>query len=169
MERGDLRLGGDGVGALLAIARGEAAEVPPRQLLYLRYLGLVQGHGATAGCSFPTFDAAEMEQLLLPPLWHRAEQLVEEAVVPALTTGGAAPWWRDRTDLDSVRHALVRLVLEVGTDRVIDAGVLEPFPRRTPPPAWGRWLWEERSGQRTLVAGAFDDDDAAAPREAAGG
>jgi hypothetical protein len=45
----------------------------------------------------------------------------------------------------------IRLILEYGIDRVISAGVCDPFPELPETPVeWGRWLWDDPEGD--LVA-----------------
>jgi hypothetical protein len=57
---------------------------------------------------------------------------------------------------DASRHAGVRLILEYGIDRVISAGLIDPFPEGAEIPLHlGRWLWREPAGGPELVAGGF--------------
>ena len=50
-------------------------------------------------------------------------------------------------DPEAYRHAALRLILDLGIDRVISAGVCDPFPDlpnlSETPAAWGRWLWDD--------------------------
>jgi hypothetical protein len=160
VERAELRVPGAAAAALAR--RAFAGEpLPAREGLLLRYLGLVETGPGGERCAVPAFGADDMEEHLLPLLWRAAEELVAEGVLPALEAGRRAEWWAPRAGEDSVHHALVRTVLERGTDRVVETGGVSPFPAGAAPAGWGRWLWAERAGEHTLVAGAFEHAAAA--------
>ena len=163
VERPDLRLPPSAVGALLDQVLDDLP-LPPRDRLLLRHLGLIRAADGDR-CAIPAFSPPDMERHLLPVLWETASLLVEQAAVPALTEATKVSWWVQRGERSSSRHALVRALLEAGVDRVIAAGVLSPFPAGQASPGWGRWLWAERPGPRTLVAGAFGHGPAPMPVE----
>jgi hypothetical protein len=157
VPRAELRVPGSAVASLARLALGDGHPLPPSERLLLRYLGLVEA-GPDGGdrCTVATFGAHDMEEHLLPVLWSAAERLVAEGVLPALEAGLRAEWWSPRAGEDAVHHALVRMVLERGTDRVVDTGVVAPFAAGDAGAAWGRWLWAEHPGHPTLVAGGFE-------------
>ncbi len=153
VERSDLRISREAVLALVQLVWGGHPLAPPERLL-LRYLQLIAGSEADRP-ALVCFSADDMEQCLLPVLWRSAEQLVAAAVLPALAAAsGPGSWWQGRTG-DTYRHALVRMVLDLGIDQAVAAGALTAFPTGRVGAHWGRWLWLERTGARTLVAGAF--------------
>ncbi|HEX7241878.1 MAG TPA: hypothetical protein VF263_16470, partial [Longimicrobiaceae bacterium] len=154
--RADLRVPPTAVTALAHLALGDDRPLPPREGLLLRYLGLVEASPDSDRCTVAAFTARDMDEHLLPVLWRAAERLVAEGVLPALEAGRGADWWRQRAGEDSVHHALVRTILERGTDRVVATGSVSPFPAGPAADGWGRWLWAERPGSHTLVAGAFE-------------
>jgi hypothetical protein len=137
---------------LLRIARGEPAGGEPKELLYLKHLKLVRTVGSALQLQVPAFRAADTERLL-GPLTEGARRLVAEAIVPALEILEARhPWWREKIRHESYRHAAIRLILEYGVDHVISAGVCDPFLAASEVPVdWGRWLWEEPEGPRTVI------------------
>jgi hypothetical protein len=150
-RREGLRLSPETVAELAKAARGEAAGGTSKELLYLRHLKLVAREDGGFRAQVPVFGPAETERLL-PVLSEGARRLVHDVIVPALDMLVYDPYWRERADQDVYRHAAVRLILEYGIDRVIASRVLDPFPGREElPVAWGRWLWEEAEGPRTLV------------------
>jgi len=140
------------VAVLLRIARGERAAGSPEELLYLKHLKLVRTVGGSLQLQVPAFGAADAERLLVP-LTEGARQLVAEAIVPALDIlEDRHGWWRERIRHQAYRHAAVRLVLEYGIDHAISAGVCDPFLQAARLPVeWGRWLWEEPEGARTVI------------------
>lgn len=153
VERPPLALAASGVRQLSDLALGAGGD--QRELLYLRYLKLVERRRDGFHLRFPAFSVTEFERLMTP-LASGAGRLVAEAVEPALAALAADPWWRARQERDACLHAGVRLVLEYGVDRVVDSGRLPPFPRGSDvPAAWGRWLWMEPATSDALVAGAF--------------
>jgi hypothetical protein len=156
VQRTDLRISPPAVRELARLALGDDPPPSGKERLLLRYLGFTETAEGGERSRVPAFSAAEMDELLLPVLWRSAGRLVAEGVLPALEAGRAAPWWSPRAGSDSVHHALVRTVLELGTDRVVDTGGIAPFPTGTAGTEWGRWVWAERPGPRTLVAGAFE-------------
>lgn len=153
VERPPLALSTSAVRQLYRVACG----APPdeRELLYLRYLNLVERRQDGYRLCVPAWPAADFERLRAP-LAAGARRLVDEALSPALAALLEHPWWRQRRGHDACLHAGVRLVLEYGIDRVVQAGHLPPFPRGSEvPAAWGRWLWAEPETGPGLVAGAF--------------
>ena len=161
VTRAELRAPSSAVAALTRLALGGGEPLPAREGLLLRYLGVVESGPGGERCAVPAFGPADMDEHLLPVLWEAAERLVAEGVLPALEAGRRAAWWAPRAGEDAVHHALVRTVLERGTDRVVETGAVSPFPAGAPPAGWGRWLWAERPGERTLVGGAFEHAAAA--------
>jgi len=149
-RRSEPRLSLSLVGALVRIAQGEPAG-SVRELLYLKHLKLVRTVGRSLQLQVPAFAASDAERLLVP-LTEGARRLVTDAILPALELLNRHPWWREGIRHEPCRHAAVRLILEYGIDRVISAGVCDPFPEAGDlPVAWGRWLWEEPEGPRTVM------------------
>jgi hypothetical protein len=72
-------------------------------------------------------------------------RLLREAVEVAIEGLAGHPWWQRMRCDDSYRHALLRLMLEYGADRVFDAGLLAPAGPGLPA-SWGRWIWLGRRG-----------------------
>lgn len=150
-RRDGFRLGPKAVAELARVARSEAGDSTSKELLYLRHLKLVIRQEGEFRAQVPVFGPADTERLL-PILSQGARWLVHDAIVPSMEVLAYHPWWRERIDQDAYRHAAVRLILEYGVDRVIEARILDPFPAGTElPVAWGRWLWEEACGPITLV------------------
>lgn len=151
-RRSELRMNPSLVAMLLRIARGEQAGGSPKELLYLKHLKLVRSVGSTLQLQVPAFAISDTERLLAP-LTEGARRLVAEAIVPALDLlKDCHVWWRERVRHEAYRHAAIRLVLEYGIDHVISAGVCDPFPPADRVPVeWGRWLWEEPEGPRTVI------------------
>lgn len=140
------RLGPSLVEALSRIARGEPGGVHPRDLLVLRHLKLVRTAGGSLQLQVPAFGVADTARLSAP-LKEGARQLVEGAIDPALELLEHHPWWRERLRSEAYRHVALRLILDAGIDRVIAAGICDPFPDGPDIPVeWGRWLWEGPAG-----------------------
>lgn len=136
-----VQLKGPQVSTLLRIAGGEQPERASAEVLYLRYLKLLRTTGPSLQVQVPFFGLSDAEKLQAA-LTPGAEQLVNEAVVPALESIASHPWWREKIHLEGYRHAAIRLILEYGVDRVIASKVLEPFPKNGELSfSWGRWLW----------------------------
>ncbi len=149
-RRSQSRLSPSLVDVLLRIGQGEQVH-ESRELLYLKHLKLVRSAGGSLQLQMPAFGASDGERLL-PPLMEGARRLVEEAIVPALERLQGHHWWRERMEQEAYRHAAVRLILEHGIDSVISAHVCDPFPEAGNAPAgWGRCLWEEPEGPRTVM------------------
>lgn len=149
--REGLRLSPEAVTELARVARGEAGGRISKELLYLRHLKLVAREEGELRAQVPVFTPADTERLL-PILLEGARRLVHDVIIPGLDMLSYDTWWRERADQDAYRHAAVRLILEYGVDRVIAAKILAPFPVDGElPAAWGRWLWEEAEGPKTLV------------------
>jgi hypothetical protein len=135
---------------LARIARGEPAGGSSRDLLLLKHLQLVRTSGGVPRLQVPAFGAADTARLR-GPLEQGARRLVTEAIDPALALLERHPWWRERVRSEAYRHAALRLILDHGIDRVLAAGVCDPFPDPPGVPvAWGRWLWDDPAGD--LVA-----------------
>jgi len=135
---------------LVQIAWGtEAGQRPggnPRDLLILRHLKLVRTAGRALRLQVPAFGAADTARLR-EPLEQGARRLVADVILPALDLLERHPWWREGLRSTAHRHAAIRLILEHGIDRVIAAGVCDPFPEeREIPVEWGRWLWDDPEG-----------------------
>lgn len=146
VRRSEPRLSPSLVEILVRIARGEEAGGTPRDLLVLKHLKLVRTAGRALRLQVPAFPQADTARLRVP-LEEGARKLVAEAVLPALDLLEHHPWWREGLRSAAYRHAAVRLILEHGIDRVIAAGVCDPFPAsREVPVEWGRWLWEDPAG-----------------------
>lgn len=141
VARQPLKVNAEMVGALARHAVGQPVGAD-RDWLYLRYLKLVRSGAIT----IPVFGPEDTPRLLAP-LQAGAARLVEEAISPALELAAEHPWWQQLHQRGGFRHAALRLVLEYAVDRVIDAGLLAPFPSGADVPlAWGRWLWIEPEG-----------------------
>jgi len=140
------------VEVLLRIAGGQQEAGGSRELLVLKHLKLVRTVGRSLQLQVPAFGAADTERLLVP-LSEGARQLVADAIVPALDIlEDRHTWWQERIRHEAYRHAAVRLILEYGVDHVVSAGVCEPFPQAAEIPVeWGRWLWHEPEGPRTVI------------------
>jgi hypothetical protein len=163
VKRPNLRLDEGMVALLGRLAAGNRpTAAPPKSLLYLRYVKLLEQQDRELRLAVPAFDAGDFDRLLVPMV-AGARSLVAEAVAPALERAMAHSWWGRQGDQGSHCHAAVRLMLEYGIDRVIAEGLLAPFPRGAAEPAWGRWVWVESGGPLTLVAGAFDGVEVAGP------
>ena len=135
---------------LARIARGEPAGGSPRELLLLKHLRLVRTSRGAPRLQVPAFGASDTARLR-GPLEQGARVLVAEAIDPALALLEGHPWWRERVRSEAYRHAAIRLILDQGIDRVISAGVCDPFPEPPDVPVgWGRWLWDDPVGD--LVA-----------------
>lgn len=135
---------------LVRIARGpgsgQTAGGTPRDLLILKHLKLVQTAGRELRLQVPAFGEADTARLR-GPLERGARRLVTDAILPALELLESHPWWREGVRSATHRHAAIRLILEHGIDRVIAAGVCDPFPvDREIPVEWGRWLWDDPAG-----------------------
>jgi hypothetical protein len=145
IRRTEPRLSPSLLETLLRIARGNL-EGNPKDLLVLKHLKLVRTAGRALQLEVPVFremDVARLEG----PLERGARRLVAMAIVPALDQLERHPWWQEGGLSAARRHAAIRLILEHGIDRVIAAGVCEPFPvDREVPVAWGRWLWDDPTG-----------------------
>jgi len=135
---------------LARIARGEPAGGSSRDLLLLKHFRLVRTAGGVPRLQVPAFGAGDAARLR-GPLEQGARRLVAEAIDPALELLERHPWWRERVRSEAYRHAALRLILDHGIDRVLAAGVCDPFPDLPGVPvAWGRWLWDDPAGD--LVA-----------------
>jgi hypothetical protein len=140
------RLGPSLVEVLARLARGEQTGAYPRDLLVLRHLKLVRTVGGSLRLQVPAFGAADTARLGAP-LEEGARRLVTDAIDPALELLKRHPWWRERIRSGAYRHVALRLILDSGIDRVISAGVCDPFPNGPDTPVeWGRWLWEDPEG-----------------------
>jgi hypothetical protein len=134
-------------------ACGEPVQSGP-DVVYLRYIKLLRGGEITV----PAFLPADTERLL-EPLMAGAARIVREAILPALERFR----WQDlQSGTDAVegyRHSAVRLLLEYAIDRVVDAGLIPPFPEgEGVPPAWGTWLWIEPAHRPArLVPAGFQE------------
>ena len=96
-----------------------------------------------AAAPMPVFTAGDTRRLI-EVLDAGADRLVTEALDPILDLAFALASWRPLHARSSLRQAVARLVLEYGIDRVVDAGVLTPFPAGDAVPVhWGRWVWQE--------------------------
>ena len=131
---------------LARIARGEPAGGSPRELLVLKHLRLVRTSGGALRLQVPAFGASAAARLR-GPLEQGARRLVADAIDPALALLERHPWWRERVRSEAHRHVALRLILDYGIDRVISAGVCDPFPELPEAPVeWGRWLWDDPEG-----------------------
>jgi hypothetical protein len=146
-----LRIDSGLVTALARLATGRGGSQPEgaaRPLLKLRYFKLAQGAGGACEPRFPAFAAEEWRRLSSAVAEH-AVALRDTAVLSFLDGLAGDRFWSEPGRL----HAAVRLMLESATDRVVDAGLLPPFPAGDDPAAWGRWMWQgdthkDRSGPR---------------------
>ncbi len=123
------------------LARRDSAGSSPGEMLLLRHLKLVDTRpGAPPRFHVPVFGPRDVE-LLQPPLEKGAERIVREVIEPAFELAAGHPWWRRTADEAPYRHAVVRLLLDYITDRMVDSGLLPPFPAvGEDGPGWGRWL-----------------------------
>jgi hypothetical protein len=150
-RRSEPRLGHSHVALMIRCAHGEQGPNSPKDLLYLKYLGLVRKAGDSLQLQVPAFGTADTEQMLAP-LTEGARRLVTEAIIPSLELLEHHPWWRQRVHHEAYRHAAIRLILEHGIDAVIASGACDPFPEAGEVSVeWGRWLWEEPDGPRTVM------------------
>lgn len=140
------RLGPALVEMLARIARGEPAGGSPKELLVLKHLRLVRTSGGAPRLQVPAFGDSDTARLR-GPLEQGARRLAAGAIDPALELLERHPWWHDRVRSEAYRHVALRLVLDYGIDRVISAGVCDPFPDPAETPVeWGRWLWDDPEG-----------------------
>jgi hypothetical protein len=139
-RRPAIRLSPTMVEVLGRLALGEPVARPSAELLYLRHRRLIGQQERGCEVRWPTFLPGDT-RLLSAVLWAAGRRLLREAILPAIDRLADHPWWCRQKSDDSYRHALLRLALDYGTDRVFDAGLLSPPPVGEPPPAWGRWLW----------------------------
>lgn len=131
---------------LASISRGEAVGSHPRELLALKHLKLVRTVAGSLQPQIPAFGASDTARLR-GPLEEGARRLVTGAIDPALELLEGHPWWRERLRSEAYRHVALRLILDYGIDRVISAGVCDPFPEGPEAPVeWGRWLWDDPEG-----------------------
>ncbi len=141
-----VRLGRTMVETLGAAVTGGSVAASAPETLYLRFNGVLQGHDGGWQVTWPAFPAADAE-LLSAPLREGGDRLLAEAIQPAMARLADHPWWRRAVEDDAYRHAVLRLTLDYGTDRVFDAGLLpEPPLDGEVPVSWGRWLWLGRRG-----------------------
>ena len=141
VRRAPIKLSSAMVDVLGRLALGEPVARPSAELLYLRHQRLVSEKERGHEVQWPTFQPGDTG-LLSAALFAGGRRLLREAILPAIERLADHPWWCRQRDDDSYRHALLRLALDYGTDRVFDAGLLSPPPAAgVPPPAWGRWLW----------------------------
>lgn len=143
------RLSPSHVKVLAGIARGElggALQESARELLGLKHLKLVRTAEGAPRLQVPAFGASDTARLR-GPLEEGARRLVTGAIDPALELLERHPWWSGRIRSETYRHVALRLILDHGIDRVIAAGLCDPFPERAEAPvAWGRWLWDDPEG-----------------------
>lgn len=138
-----LRVARTDVAGLVAAAEGEPVRWPEDRLLYLRYLRLLRAeNGSDPVLNLAVFQPEDTRRLL-PVLAAGAEELLGRALRPALEALAEAPWWRDRYEQESVRYAAVRLLLDLGTHRLVTEGHLSRPRFGSVEPSWGRWLWRE--------------------------
>lgn len=124
---------------LAAHARGERVALGGPDALYLRFAKLLRG----SEIIIPTFLPDDTERMLAA-LGPSASRIVEQALLPAIEEVKRLPSWGEVDRSESYRHAAVRLLLEYATDRVVDAGLLAPFPEGVGVAStWGTWLWIE--------------------------
>lgn len=154
VERPALRLSRPAAELLVRRVLGETVDTTSRHWLFLKFLGFLQRGEPTV----PAFRPEDSERLL-EPLMEGGDRLVREAVRPALEAASRLPRWAAVEDDPGPRHAAVRLILEYGVDTVLDAGLLEPFPRGRPAPAWGRWIWIEEGPTPRLLPTALAPED----------
>ena len=144
--------------ALVQLARGEAEVSSSREWLFLKFTKLVR-----EGKVVPPVFGPDDTTRLLEPLMSAGVELVEKAVTPAFEMAARDPWWGRLNEDASYRHAVVRLVLEYATDRVVSAGLLPPFPTGEVDVTWGRWVWiEPDDSPGRLVPPSFDAQPAEA-------
>lgn len=157
VDRAQLMIKATLVGRMLHLARQPEQNAASPEMLYLRYLKLVDRdeHGYHLTCPF--FDSADCDRLFAA-IGHGAERLLREAVGPAVEAAVSGDWWRRHRDDNGCLHAAVRLILELATDRVLAAGALEQFPVGSNVGGWwGRWLWQEGEGRpSSLLAGTIE-------------
>lgn len=103
------------------------------------------------GDAIPVFGPQDTARLIAP-LSEGADRLVAEAVTPILDLASRHSSWQHLRTRSSLTQAVARLVLEYGVDRVIDAGLIDPFPAGGDmPAAWGRWMWREPAEGPSLI------------------
>jgi hypothetical protein len=145
VRREPVRLGADLVELVGRAALGEPLAGATAELLYLRYHRLLRRSDDRYEVIWPTFVPTDVERLS-PPLTAGGHRLLAEAILPVMKRLDDHPWWcRARQD-ESYRHAVLRLMLDYGTDRVFDAGLVDPAPAGEAPPTWGRFVWLGRRG-----------------------
>lgn len=138
------------VGILTKIAQGEPAG-SAKEILYLKHLGVLRTEERSLRLQIPAFGPSDTQRLL-EPLTEGAKRLVGEAIIQALELLEDHRWWGTRVCQEAYRHAAIRLILEYGMDRVISAGICDPFPEfQDTSTCWGRWLWEELDGPTTIM------------------
>lgn len=145
VNRPALRLDSAMVSFLASHALGQPVALGGPHGVYLRFAKLLRGNTIT----IPVFLPDDAERLL-EPLLSGAARIVREATMPALQSMSGMSAWKAVGEDENHRHAAVRLLLEYAIDRVIDAGLLEPFPNgnvAAPAPSWGTFLWIEPAGR----------------------
>jgi hypothetical protein len=145
VQREPVRLGAAMVELVGRAALGQPLAEAAADLLYLRYHRLLQRAADRWEVAWPTFVPADVERLS-PPLVAGGRRLLAAAILPVMARLDDHPWWRRARQDEAYRHAVLRLMLDYGTDRVFDAGLVAPAPRGEAPPAWGRFVWLGRRG-----------------------
>ena len=140
-------------GEAIEAGRTDGALEQRRVDLYLRHQAMLGRGEAGPQLRVPAFTADDVAGLA-PVLRKAAEELLQVGVDPALASLEDHPWWRDRVDDDSLRHAAIRLWLEFGIDHVLESGALAAFPSDADRVTWGRCLWIEPEDQSfSLIPG----------------
>jgi hypothetical protein len=149
--RAPLRMAPAAVIALERIADGSPERADPKQVMYLRHLGLLRAGAGPPRPTIPVFVPEDADRLGAV-IRGACRELVARAITPALAAIFDCGWWRDRAGDERARLAAMRLLLEYGTDGLINAGLLPRFPAGPAVPfAWGRWLWLEPDGVEAAV------------------
>lgn len=142
------------LGELARAADSDRAVRYSKDWLYLRHLGLARAEDGGCVLAVPAFGPRDSERLR-EPLEEGAACLVKETVKPALAAAEGLQWWAPRLGDPRIRHAVLRRILEGAAERVLDAGLVPPFPDVSScAPGWGRWLWVEPDAAAPAAAGA---------------
>ncbi|MEM8994865.1 MAG: hypothetical protein AAGF23_08740, partial [Acidobacteriota bacterium] len=121
VERSTLGLEREMAEMMIQLALGEQELSASPKWLYLKFHKLIR-----EGRIVPPVFGPEDTARLLEPIMRGGDELVEQAYLPAFELAAEHQWWGRIKDDDRYRHAVVRLILEYATDRVISAGLLDP-------------------------------------------
>ena len=142
VKRARLQIAPALVEPLARFALGDIEAIDKPRWQFLRYLKMVSGPRDQGELRLPHFLPAEVTALrnVLDPAAREVAHKIAEPACDLLDTHLTRR--RGSQDAGSFnRFAALRLLLDYATDRLIQTGLLHPFPVGEPTAAWGRWLW----------------------------